>query len=54
MKKLVILGAGYGGMRILQKLLPTRLPVDVEITLIDRNPYHSLKTEYYALAAGTI
>ncbi len=54
MKKLVILGGGYGGMKILQKLLPTRLPVDVEITLIDRNPYHSLKTEYYALAAGTI
>ena len=54
MKKLVILGAGYGGMRILQKLLPNRLPADVEITLIDRNPYHSLKTEYYALAAGTI
>jgi NADH:ubiquinone reductase (H+-translocating) len=54
MKNLVILGAGYGGMRILEKLLPVHLPEDVEITLIDRNPYHSLKTEYYALAAGTI
>ena len=41
-------------MRIIDTLLPNRLPKDVEIILIDRNPYHSLKTEYYALAAGTI
>ena len=54
MRKLVILGGGYGGMRILHRLLPNHLPEDVSITLIDRNPYHSLKTEYYALAAGTI
>lgn len=53
MKKLVILGGGYGGMRILQRLLPNELPEDVEITLVDRLPYHCLKTEYYALAAGT-
>ncbi|SFC29160.1 NADH dehydrogenase [Bacillus sp. OV322] len=54
MKNLVILGGGYGGMRILQRLLPGQLPEDVTITLVDRNPYHCLKTEYYALAAGTI
>ncbi|PLS18097.1 FAD-dependent oxidoreductase [Bacillus sp. M6-12] len=54
MKNLVILGGGYGGMRMLQKLLPNQLPDDVTITLVDRNPYHCLKTEYYALAAGTI
>ncbi len=54
MKKLVILGGGYGGMRILQELLPNHLPIDVSITLVDCNPYHSLKTEFYALAAGTI
>ncbi|WZY00604.1 NAD(P)/FAD-dependent oxidoreductase [Bacillus sp. FSL W7-1360] len=53
MKKLVVLGAGYGGMRILQRLLPNDLPKDWEITLIDQLPYHCLKTEYYALAAGT-
>ncbi|MFC0469615.1 FAD-dependent oxidoreductase [Halalkalibacter kiskunsagensis] len=53
MKKLVILGGGYGGMRVLQRLLPEGLPENVEITLIDRLPYHCLKTEYYALAAGT-
>jgi len=54
MKKLVILGGGYGGKRIIDELLPNRLPKDVNIILVDRNPYHSLKTEYYALAAGTI
>ena len=54
MKKLVILGGGYGGMRILQRLLPNNLPEEIEITLIDRVPYHCLKTEYYALAAGSI
>jgi NADH dehydrogenase len=54
MKNLVILGGGYGGMKILNELLPHHLPEDVTITLIDRVPYHCLKTEYYALAAGTI
>lgn len=54
MKNLVILGGGYGGMRVLQRLLPNQLPDDVSITLVDRVPYHSLKTEFYALAAGTI
>lgn len=41
-------------MRVLARLLPNQLPEDVSITLIDRIPYHCLKTEYYALAAGTI
>lgn len=54
MKNLVLLGGGYGGMRLLQRLLPNQLPDDVTITLVDRVPYHCLKTEYYALAAGTI
>jgi NADH dehydrogenase len=54
MKNLVILGGGYGGMKILNELLPNHLPEDVTITLVDRVPYHCLKTEYYALAAGTI
>ncbi|MCP3740606.1 NAD(P)/FAD-dependent oxidoreductase [Rossellomorea sp. BNER] len=54
MKQLVLLGGGYGNMRVLLRFLPNQLPEDVSITLIDRNPYHCLKTEYYALAAGTI
>jgi NADH:ubiquinone reductase (H+-translocating) len=54
MKKLVILGGGYGGMRIIQNLLGGALPGHIEVTLIDRLPFSCLKTEYYALAAGTI
>jgi len=54
MKNLVILGGGYGGMRVLARLLPNQLPEDMSITLIDRLPYHCLKTEYYALAAGAV
>ncbi|MCT2536117.1 NAD(P)/FAD-dependent oxidoreductase [Aquibacillus koreensis] len=53
MKRIVILGGGYGGVRILHKLLDSGLPSDVRINLIDRNPYHSLKTEFYTIAAGT-
>jgi NADH:ubiquinone reductase (H+-translocating) len=50
---IVLLGGGYGGLRTVQRLLSSNLPNDVHLTLIDRMPYHCLKTEYYALAAGT-
>ncbi|EST53525.1 NADH dehydrogenase [Brevibacillus panacihumi W25] len=53
MKRLVILGGGYGGLRIIERVLSSDLPDDVMITLVDRMPFHGLKTEYYALAAGT-
>lgn len=54
MKKIVILGGGYGGQNVLLQLLEKKLPKDVEIILVDRMPYQGLKTEYYALAAGTV
>ncbi|MCE5037619.1 NAD(P)/FAD-dependent oxidoreductase [Staphylococcus auricularis] len=53
MKNLVLLGGGYGNMRILSCILPNAIPDDYVITLIDRMPYHSLKPEFYELAAGT-
>lgn len=53
MKNLIILGGGYGGMNIAANLLHQNFAEDIQITLIDRNPYHSLKTEFYATAAGT-
>lgn len=53
MKKLVLLGGGYGNMRLLLRLLPDQFPEDTKIILVDRNPFHSIKTEFYALAAGT-
>lgn len=54
MKKFVILGGGYGGLAIANRLLEGDIPSDTIITLVDRMPYQGLKTEYYALAAGTI
>ncbi|ALX49670.1 NAD(P)/FAD-dependent oxidoreductase [Lentibacillus amyloliquefaciens] len=53
MRNLVILGGGYGGLNILQNLVEHNLPEDLHITIIDRNPYHSIKTEFYTIAAGT-
>ncbi|WP_426451733.1 NAD(P)/FAD-dependent oxidoreductase [Paenibacillus sp. S-38] len=54
MKKLVILGGGYGGLTVAQELLDGDLPADTVMILVDRMPYQGLKTEYYALAAGTV
>ncbi|UCZ52538.1 NAD(P)/FAD-dependent oxidoreductase [Bacillus shivajii] len=54
MRKLLILGGGYGGLRVIQKLLSSSGMHDTSITLIEKEPYHSLKTEFYALAAGTV
>ncbi|OPA80036.1 FAD-dependent oxidoreductase [Paenibacillus selenitireducens] len=53
MKNFVILGGGYGGLAVANRLLEGELPIDTSLMLIDRQPYQGLKTEYYALAAGT-
>lgn len=50
-KKILILGGGYGGVwtgKILGKHFRSRH--DVEITLVDRNPYHTLMTELHEVA----
>ncbi|NDI36787.1 NAD(P)/FAD-dependent oxidoreductase [Chengkuizengella sediminis] len=54
MKNIVILGGGYGGLSTVIELLNDQFPDDAHITLVDRMPYQGLKTEYYALASGTI
>lgn len=54
MKNIVVLGGGYGGLTIVKHLIEGPLPKDVHITLVDRMPFQGLKTEYYALAAGTV
>lgn len=54
MAKIVILGGGYGGITVASELLSGRLPDDCHLTLVDRMPFQGLKTEYYALAAGTV
>lgn len=53
MKKVVILGGGYGGIKVLSGLLNQTLSEDIHITVVDRNPFRSLKTEFYSIAAGT-
>lgn len=54
MRNIVILGGGYGGLKVLSNLLSQTLPEDVRITVIEKNPYHSLKTEFYTIVAGTV
>jgi NADH dehydrogenase len=54
MKKFVILGGGYGGLTIAKHFLEKDLPEDTVIIMVDRMPFQGLKTEYYALASGTI
>lgn len=53
MKNLVILGGGYGGIKVLTGLLGLALPDDINIIVIDKNPYHSYKTEFHTVVAGT-
>ena len=54
-KKIVILGAGYGGVQA-AKILSKKYKKseDVEITLIDRNPTHTLMTELHEVAGGRV
>ncbi|MGG6310160.1 NAD(P)/FAD-dependent oxidoreductase [Paenibacillus macerans] len=53
MRQFVVLGGGYGGTAVIHELFKGYIPSDVQIVLVDRMPFQSLKTEYYALAAGT-
>ncbi|WP_456323539.1 NAD(P)/FAD-dependent oxidoreductase [Hydrogenimonas sp.] len=50
MKHIVVAGAGYGGLRAVEKLAKIS---DIEITLLDENQYHYMQTEVYGYIAGT-
>ncbi|WP_297634388.1 NAD(P)/FAD-dependent oxidoreductase [uncultured Clostridium sp.] len=53
--KIVILGAGYAGVHAAKKLgKKYKKRSDVEITLIDKNPYHTLMTELHEVAGGRV
>ncbi|WP_058300828.1 NAD(P)/FAD-dependent oxidoreductase [Gorillibacterium timonense] len=54
MKQIVVLGGGYGGVLTAKKLGKQLKKQDVRITLIDRNPYHTLLTELHEVAAGRV
>lgn len=53
MKRIVVLGGGYGGVLTAKKLAKKlKNNKDVEIKLIDRNPYHTLLTELHEVSAS--
>lgn len=49
MKHIVIIGAGYGGLRAVEHLSGKTA---FSITLVDKNPYHYMQTEAYGYIAG--
>jgi NADH dehydrogenase FAD-containing subunit len=52
-KKIVVLGGGYGGVHAVKTLYKAfKKDKSVEITLIDRNPYHTLMTELHEIAGA--
>ena len=54
-KKIVILGAGYAGVHAAKKLAKKyKKNNNVEITLIDKNPFHTLMTELHEVAGGRV
>mgnify|MGYP002632216394 FL=1 len=48
MNKVLIIGGGYGGLRAIETLARYK---DIEVTLVDKNPYHYLQTEAYGYIA---
>lgn len=54
-KKIFILGAGYGGIQSALSLQKKKKkPDDIEIFIIDKNPYHTLLTELHEIAGNRI
>ena len=51
-KKIVVLGGGYGGILAAKKMAKKLKKDNVEITLIDKKPYHTLLTELHEVAAN--
>jgi len=55
-KKVVVLGAGYAGVLAAKKLekKARKASQPVDITLIDKNPFHTMLTELHEVAAGRV
>lgn len=51
--RLVVLGAGFGGLSFLRTLEKDPVSRALEVMLVDRNAYTTLVPELYAVAAGT-
>lgn len=50
-KRVVVVGAGYAGLMATKKLAKKVKNQDVEITIIDRNPFSTMLTELHEVAA---
>lgn len=51
--RILILGGGYGGVQTAKTLYKRyKKRADIEITLIDKNPYHTLMTELHEIAGS--
>jgi NADH dehydrogenase len=56
-KKIVVLGAGYAGILIAKKLarkIKKQSIADTEVTIIDKNPFHTMLTELHEVAAWRV
>ena len=53
MKKIVVLGAGYAGLKTVVEL-QKKLKGQVEITLVDQNDYHYEATDLHEVASGNL
>ena len=53
-KKVVIVGAGYAGIEAALTLNKHKKRSDLEITIIDRNYYHTLLTELHEVAGNRV
>lgn len=53
-KNIVIVGAGYAGIEAALRLHKMGRRDDISITIIDRNPYHTLLTEIHEVAGNRV
>jgi NADH:ubiquinone reductase (H+-translocating) len=54
-KRIVILGTGYAGVHAAKKLHKKfKKDSNIEVTLIGKNPYHTLMTELHEVAGGRV
>jgi NADH:ubiquinone reductase (H+-translocating) len=53
-KKILVLGAGYAGIEAALTLQKKKKRDEIEISIIDRNPYHTLLTELHEVAGNRI